>query len=73
MTHLPGYVINTDAIKRKGVDSIICMSVNDALVMGAWGRAQNADEITMLTDGNGELIAALGLELDGSKFWSGNP
>ena len=58
MTHLPGYVVNADTIKGKGVDSIVCMSVNDAFVMGAWGKAQNADEIIMLADGNGELISS---------------
>ena len=42
MTHLPGFVVNADAIKAKGVDTIACMSVNDAFVMGAWGQAQNA-------------------------------
>ena len=71
MTHLPGYVVNADTIKNKGVDSIVCMSVNDTFVMGAWGKAQNADEIIMLADGNGELTAALGLELDGSRFGLG--
>lgn len=45
MTHLPGYVANADTIKNHGVDSIICMSVNDAFVMGAWGQAQNAEHI----------------------------
>jgi len=71
MTHLPGYVVNADKIKSKGVDTIVCMSVNDAFVMGAWGEAQNAGEILMLADGNGELTAALGLELDGSGFGLG--
>jgi peroxiredoxin len=71
MTHLPGYVVNADTIKAKGVDTIACMSVNDAFVMGAWGDAQNASEILMLGDGNGELTAALGLELDGSGFGLG--
>jgi len=71
MTHLPGYVVNADKIKAKGVDTIVCLSVNDAFVMGAWGKAQNADEILMLADGNGELTAALGLELDGSGFGLG--
>ena len=55
MTHLPCYVVNLDAIKSKGIDSIICISVNGAFVMVAWGKAQNADEIIMLADGNGEL------------------
>ncbi len=71
MTHLPGFVVNADKIKAKGVDTIVCMSVNDAFVMGAWGEAQNASEILMLADGNGELTAALGLELDGSGFGLG--
>ena len=71
MTHLPGYVANADKIKAAGIDSIVCLSVNDAFVMGAWGKAQNADEIIMLADGNGEMTAALGLELDGSGFGLG--
>lgn len=71
MTHLPGYVVNADKIKAAGVDTIACLSVNDAFVMGAWGKAQNAEEIVMLADGNGELTKALGLELDGSGFGLG--
>ncbi len=71
MTHLPGYVVNADKIKAKGVDSIVCLSVNDAFVMGAWGKDQNASELIMLADGNGELTSALGLELDGSGFGLG--
>ena len=71
MTHLPGYVVNADKIKAAGVDTIVCMAVNDAFVMGAWGKAQNAEEILMLADGNGELTKALGLELDGSGFGLG--
>jgi peroxiredoxin len=72
MTHLPGYVVNADKIKAAGVDSIVCMSVNDAFVMGAWGEAQNAEEIMMLADGNGEFTSALGLELDGTGFGLGH-
>jgi peroxiredoxin len=71
LTHLPGYVVHADTIKAKGVDTIVCMSVNDAFVMGAWGEAQNASEILMLADGNGDLTSALGLELDGSGFGMG--
>jgi peroxiredoxin len=71
MTHLPGYVVNADKIKAQGVDTIVCMAVNDAFVMGAWGEAQNASELLMLADGNGELTGALGLELDGSGFGLG--
>ncbi|HJO10836.1 MAG: peroxiredoxin [Gammaproteobacteria bacterium] len=72
LTHLPGYVVNADAIKAKGVDTIACMSVNDAFVMGAWGKAQNAEEILLLADGNGEYTSALGLELDASGFGMGH-
>ena len=68
--HLPGYVEKAEALKEK-VDEIWCVSVNDAFVMGAWGQAQNAEHIIMLADGNGELTAALGLELDGSGFGLG--
>ena len=71
VTHLPGYVVNADKIKAKGVDTIVCMSVNDAFVMGAWGKAQNAEELLMLADGNGDFTKALGLELDGRGFGLG--
>lgn len=71
MTHLPGYVVNADKIKASGVNTIVCMAVNDAFVMDAWGKAQNAEELLMLADGNGEFTAALGLELDGSGFGLG--
>lgn len=70
MTHLPGYVVNADTILEKA-DSIICLSVNDAFVMGAWGEAQNAEKITMLADGNAELTSAMGTELDGTGFGLG--
>lgn len=63
-THLPGFVVHADEIKAKGVDHIICTSVNDAFVMGAWGKAQNAEEIIMLADGLGELANAVGLVQD---------
>jgi peroxiredoxin (alkyl hydroperoxide reductase subunit C) len=62
--HLPGFVQNAAAFKAKGVDSIVCMAVNDAFVMGAWGKAQNAGDIIMLADGSANLTKALGLELD---------
>lgn len=71
MTHLPGFVVNADAIKAKGADTIACMAVNDAFVMGAWGEAQNADAILMLADGNGDFTKAIGLEMDGSGFGMG--
>lgn len=71
MTHLPGYVVNADKIKAKGIDTIACMAVNDAFVMDAWGKAQNAGEILMLGDGNGDFTRALDLELDGTGFGLG--
>ena len=71
MTHLPGFVVNADEIKSKGVDEIVCMAVNDAFVMGAWGEAQNAENLLMLADGNAEFTQAMGLELDASGFGMG--
>ncbi|MCE2491878.1 MAG: peroxiredoxin [Alphaproteobacteria bacterium] len=63
--HLPGFVDSADAIKAKGVDSIICLSVNDVFVMDAWGKDQNvSDKVAMVADGSGVLAKALGLELD---------
>jgi len=63
-SHLPGFVANADKIKAKGVDDIVCLSVNDAWVMDAWGKAQNADEIHMVGDGSSNFTQAVGLELD---------
>lgn len=63
--HLPGFIQQADSLKAKGVDEIICIAVNDAFVMGAWGKAQNADgKVSMLADGNGDFSIALGLDLD---------
>jgi peroxiredoxin len=70
--HLPGYVLRADDIVAKGVDTVACVAVNDAFVMGAWGQAQGTDgKVLMLADGNGEFTAAMGLELDGSGFGLG--
>lgn len=66
--HLPGYVVQADELKAKGVDIIACVSVNDAFVMKAWGEAQNAGEIMMLADGDGAFAKALGLEMDTGAF-----
>jgi peroxiredoxin len=63
--HLPGFVQNAAAIKAKGVDTIACIAVNDAFVLGAWSKDQGAtDKITMLADGSAALAKALGLEMD---------
>jgi peroxiredoxin len=70
--HVPGFVNNYDALKAKGVDAIACVSVNDAFVMGAWGKDQQAgDKVHMLADGNGDFTRAVGLEMDGTKFGMG--
>jgi glutaredoxin/glutathione-dependent peroxiredoxin len=63
--HLPGFVQNAAELKAKGVEMIVCMAVNDAFVMAAWGRDQSVGEdIVMLADGSAALTKALGLELD---------
>lgn len=69
--HLPGFVEKQDELKGKGIDEIVCTSVNDPFVMGAWAKSSNADAITMLADGNGEFAEGLGLTMDGSKFGLG--
>ena len=70
--HVPGFVADADKFKAKGVDTIACISVNDAFVMGAWGKDQKADgKVMMLGDGNGEFTQAMGLTMDGSKFGLG--
>jgi peroxiredoxin len=62
---VPSYVANYEALKAKGVDAIICMSVNDAFVMGAWAKDQKTDgKVRMMGDGSGQYTKALGLELD---------
>ena len=63
--HVPSYVQNVDKLKAKGVDEIWCMAVNDAFVMGAWGKDQKADnKVRMMADGSAAYAKALGLELD---------
>ncbi len=72
LQHLPGYIANADAIKAKGVDEIVCISVNDAFVMGAWGKDRGAENhVRMLADGNGDFAKALGLDFDGSGIGFG--
>lgn len=63
--HAPGYIASAEAFKAAGVDEIWCVSVNDAFVMGAWGRQlQAAGKVRMLADGSGEFAKATGLVLD---------
>ncbi|WP_372720660.1 peroxiredoxin [Immundisolibacter sp.] len=70
--HLPGYVKLADQFKAKGVASIVCVSVNDAFVMGAWGKDQQVgDKVLLAADGNAEFAKAVGLDMDGSGFGMG--
>src|SRR6201987_4180502 len=63
--HVPGFVNNYDTLKSKGVDEIACVSVNDAFVMGAWGKDQKADgKVKMLADGSAKFTQAMGLPMD---------
>jgi glutaredoxin/glutathione-dependent peroxiredoxin len=71
--HLPGFVLRAEELRAKGADKVVCVSVNDPFVMGAWGKDQNVgDSVVMLADGNGELAAAMGLTMDGSGFGLGS-
>jgi len=64
-SHLPGFVVNSDRLFAKGVDLILCLSVNDAFVMQAWGEQHNAaDRVMMVADGSAHFSRAVGLELD---------
>jgi len=66
-THLPGYLRDHDALKAKGIDQIVCVSVNDAFVMSAWGKAnETAGKIRMLADPAAEFTKKLGLDVDAS-------
>jgi peroxiredoxin len=69
--HLPGFVDKGEALKAKGIDEIACTAVNDAFVLGAWGKANDASDVTMLADGNGDFVKALGLDADFSGFGMG--
>ncbi len=64
-SHLPGYVVQSDQLMAKGVSRIVCLSVNDAFVMDAWGKQNNVDDLVMMVaDGSAKFTQALGLELD---------
>ena len=68
--HLPGFLEKNSELKDKGVDIVACISVNDPFVMQAWGEDRKVgDDLLMLSDGNGEFTAAIGLEMDGSGQW----
>lgn len=70
--HLPGFIEKADELKAKGIDEIAGTAVNDAFVMGAWGKSAGADgKVTLLADGNGDFVKAIGLTMDGSGFGMG--
>jgi len=69
--HLPGYVEKAAELKAKGVDEIVGTAVNDAFVLGAWNASGGSEDVTMLADGNGDFVEALGLTMDGSGFGMG--
>ena len=69
--HLPGFVEKAGELKAKGIDAIACTSVNDVFVMGAWAADQNAGDMLMLADGNGDFATAIDLVLDGTGFGMG--
>ena len=72
LKHLPGFAQQAAAIKKKGVQTVACMAVNDVFVMSAWGKSLVPDgSVLMLADGNGEYTKALGLELDATGFGMG--
>jgi len=70
--HLPGFIEKSEELRAAGVDTIVCMSVNDAFVMGAWGQQQGANgKVMMVGDGNAELTQKMGLSVDSSGFGMG--
>jgi len=71
--HLPGFVLRAEDLKAKGVDTIACVSVNDAFVMGAWGQTQDVgDKVVLVADGNGDFTRAMDLVFDGSGIGLGS-
>ncbi|WP_167647130.1 peroxiredoxin [Mameliella alba] len=65
-THLPGYERHYDAFRARGIDRVICLSVNDAFVMHQWARAQGIEKVMMLPDGNGDFTRLMGMLVDRS-------
>jgi len=63
-THLPGYVVKYDELLAKGIDDVVCISVNDAHVMSAWKSASNADNIIMFADGDASFTKQIGMDID---------
>jgi len=70
-THLPRFNELADTFKANGVDDVVCISVNDAFVMSEWGKAQEAENVTLIPDGNGEFTQGMGLLVDKSAIGFG--
>lgn len=70
-THLPRYNELAGTLKAHGIDDVICLSVNDAFVMNEWGKAQEAENLTLIPDGNGEFTQAMGMLVDKSDLGFG--
>ncbi len=69
--HLPGFVQHFDAFRKRGID-VVCISVNDPFVMQAWGESQQVpDGLLMVSDGNADLVRAMGLQMDASAYGMG--
>ncbi len=72
MKHMPGFVANADAIKAKGADDIICVTVNDPFVAAEWAKQSGADgKVTVVADAAADFTKAIGIEMDGSGFGLG--
>jgi peroxiredoxin len=70
--HLPGFKDKAAEFKAKGVDTVACLSVNDAFVMGAWAKDQGVNgEVIMVADGSAEFTRKMGLDFDASKYGMG--
>ena len=72
LKHLPGFIDNADAFKKKGVHTVACVAVNDPFVMDAWSKAAGGRfKVLFLSDGNGEFTKVIGLDFDGSGIGLG--
>ena len=72
LKHIPGFIENADAFKKKGIDSVACVAVNDPFVLGAWADASGGKgKILFLSDGNAEFTKTIGMDFDGSGIGLG--
>jgi peroxiredoxin len=72
LKHIPGFIENADAFKKKGIDSVACVAVNDPFVLGAWADASGGKgRILFLSDGNAEFTKKIGMDFDGSGIGLG--